>query len=102
MKNLKKQRDSSVNSDTKPPKQYTANKLAKFYGLMEICKKQFLEDYIYEKNEQEEHKKKIMNSLLEKNKSINQQITSYYKKSMTFLDKIHQIEIDNFAKSSGE
>jgi hypothetical protein len=43
-----------------------------------------------------------MNSLLEKNKSINQQITSYYKKSMTFLDKIHQIEIDNFAKSSGE
>jgi hypothetical protein len=32
-----------------------------------------------------------MSSLLEKNKAINQQITSYYKKSLTFLDKIHQI-----------
>ena len=31
---------------------------------MELSKKEFLEDYVYEKKAEDEHKKKLMNNLI--------------------------------------
>lgn len=52
-RNLAKKRDESVGSDKvkeqKPDKKTQVNKLYKFYSFMEINKKEFLEDYMFEK-----------------------------------------------------
>ena len=43
-----------------------------------------------------------MSTLIEKNKVIGSQISTFYKKSLSFFEKIKQHEINNFLKSSGE
>jgi hypothetical protein len=43
----------------------------------------------------------MMNNLLEKNKAISTQISGYYKKSLTYLSKIKEIEVNNYLRSSG-
>lgn len=61
-----------------------------------------MEDYVYDKLEEETQKKKLMNTLIDKNKAVWNQIHGYYKKSLTYASKIKQVEVDNYVKSSGE
>jgi hypothetical protein len=66
-------------------KEQNANKLLKFYALLELNKKEFLEDYIYEHAEEERHRKELMLRLLERNKQVNTQINNYVRRSIACL-----------------
>jgi hypothetical protein len=71
----------------------------KLYSFLELSKKDFLEDYIYDKLEEERHKTELLNKLMERNKTINSQISVYIKKSTNFLP-VPIVPIS--AKSSGD
>lgn len=44
-----------------------------------------MEDYVYDKMEEEKHKEELMSKLLERNKEINKQINNFVKKSSSFV-----------------
>jgi hypothetical protein len=63
----------------------------KLYNVLDPSKTQFLEDMIY--NEPEEvHRTKLMNSLWEKNRAIDEQMKEYHKKVEFAADKIKEIQ----------
>lgn len=51
---------------------------------MELNKKEFLEDFMFEKNKEEEKRREIMDFLLEKNKFNEEQIKNYHTQSQYF------------------
>lgn len=83
--------------EKKPSKTATATKLLKFYNIMEITKKEFLEDYIFEAQEEEEQRRKLMNCLIERNKFNGEQIRDYQKRCEKFNPSLHLLP-----QSSGE
>ncbi len=103
-----KDKEEDRNSDCgqtvspKKNKQATANKLIKMYGLMELNKKQFLQDYIYEKNKEEQQKARILNILMEKNKAIREQIRQYKHKTINYQEKIRENHKNLLQVSSDE
>lgn len=87
-------RDESVGSEKgreQKGKEGNANKLLKFYAILELNKKQFLEDYVFDKQVEEQQNKKIFNNLLEKNKNNEEQIQTYIKKCHSYNPSIHKL-----------
>ena len=86
-------RDESVGSDKvkeAPGKKATAVKLLKYYAMLELKKPEFLEDYAYER-EPEEQKKQLLSSLLEKNKANGEQIKAFTRKCEGFSSQRHLV-----------
>ena len=95
--NLKtaKKEDTGEKGKEKTEKSMNANKLLKFYAMMELNKRQFLEDYIFEQQAEEQQKKRLYNNLMEKNKFNNEQIKDYRKKCDGFNPSTHSIQTPN-------
>ena len=66
--------------------------------MLELNRKEFLEDYIFERQAEEQQKKKILNNLIEKNKSNGEQINLYIKKCEIYNPNIHVL----YHPSNGE
>ena len=59
--------------------------------MLELQKKEFLEDYVFEKAEEEEQKRRLLNNLMEKNKFNQDQIKQHRKKCHHFNPSTHII-----------
>lgn len=82
-------------------KEQTANKLLKFYALLELNKKEFLEDYVFEEAEEQRHQKELLLRLLERNRQVNGQINNFVRRTTACL-QVPLIIIPPPNRSSGD